>query len=202
MQKCLGGLGSSSEVHRRCADAKTRQCGNTRLVSRVRVEWRGEPVHFGSWITQTAILLLKPNDLLGSPMFEITGDDISLLNDEDLRTPSAAYVKGNCGSEAMPDHMSLGAGTKRHLMRGVDVRVSLPPTAAIDGFVRRAATGFQVKQQDMPRAEILAEMRPRGHIRATIKDLADNGGAYIIVTRRVPQLTRPSNAVVRPWQKP
>ena len=56
------------------------------------------------------------------------------------------------------------------------------PVSMIDGFVPRPATGFQVKQQDMPRAEILDEMHPNGVIRPSIQALADQSGAYIIVS--------------------
>jgi hypothetical protein len=37
---------------------------------------------------------------------------------------------------------------------GIDVRVELPAGTPVDGFVPRAATGFQVKKPDMPPAEI------------------------------------------------
>jgi hypothetical protein len=52
----------------------------------------------------------------------------------------------------------------------------------IEGFVPRLSTGFQVKKPDMPRAAILAEMRPAGAIRPVIEELADEAGAYIIVS--------------------
>jgi hypothetical protein len=60
---------------------------------------------------------------------------------------------------------------------GIDVRVTLPAGAVTDGYAPRAATGFQVKKPDMPRAEIIDEMRPKGVIRPSIQDLADKGGA-------------------------
>jgi len=65
---------------------------------------------------------------------------------------------------------------------GLDVRVALPPTASIQGFVPRPATGFQVKKPDMRRKAILKEMRPSGTIRPAIQELADQSGAYIIVS--------------------
>ena len=58
----------------------------------------------------------------------------------------------------------------------------LPPSASIQGFVPRPATGFQVKKPDMPRKAILKEMRPSGTIRPAIQELADQSGAYIIVS--------------------
>ncbi len=58
---------------------------------------------------------------------------------------------------------------------GLDVRVSLAAGAAITGFVPKPQTGFQVKKPDMPRAEILDEMKPKpiGILRPSILELAD-----------------------------
>ncbi len=67
---------------------------------------------------------------------------------------------------------------------GLDVRVALPAGTAIAGFVPRAATGFQVKAQDMPPNEIVHEMAPNDILRETIKDLAAVGGAYVIVSSK------------------
>src|SRR6266404_2445508 len=45
---------------------------------------------------------------------------------------------------------------------GLDLRVALPPGTKIEGFIPRAATGFQVKKPDMPPSEIPKEMKPKG----------------------------------------
>ncbi len=80
-------------------------------------------------------------------MFEITSDDIALLNDEDLRT----LVGRLCESEARKGGFSASAvtwgGHQNAADGGLDVRVALPVGAAIDGFVPRPATGFQVKKR-------------------------------------------------------
>lgn len=64
------------------------------------------------------------------------------------------------------------------------VRVALPAGSAIDGYVPKASTGFQVKKPDMPRGEILAEMKspPNGELRPVISELAKASGAYVIVS--------------------
>ena len=115
-------------------------------------------------------------------MFEITSDDIALLNDEDLR----ALVGLLCESEARSRGLSPSAvtwgGNQTAADGGLDVRVALPVGAAIEGFVPRAATGFQVKKKDIPRTEILTEMSPNGALRPAIRDLADRSGAYIIIS--------------------
>jgi hypothetical protein len=65
---------------------------------------------------------------------------------------------------------------------GLDVRIALPTDTAIDGFIPKPATGFQVKKPDMPRAAILKEMKPKGTVRPVINELAIAGGAYVIVS--------------------
>jgi hypothetical protein len=115
-------------------------------------------------------------------MFEITSDDIALLHDEDLR----ALIGRLCESEVRKRRLSASAvtwgGHQNAGDGGLDVRVALPLGSAIDGFVPRPATGFQAKQRDMPRKEILEEMSPSGILRPLIRELADQSGAYIIVS--------------------
>ncbi len=48
----------------------------------------------------------------------------------------------------------------------------------------RPATGFQVKKPGMRRNDILTEMRPGGEIRPAIRELAERGGAYVIVSAK------------------
>ena len=79
-------------------------------------------------------------------MFEITSDDIALLNDEQLRAVVArlceAEIRGR-GYSAV--HVTWG-GNQNAADGGIDVRVAMPPGTAIDGYVPRPATGYQVKQ--------------------------------------------------------
>jgi hypothetical protein len=117
-------------------------------------------------------------------MFEITGDDIAALNDEDLR----ALVGRLCEAELCSRDLSTAAvtwsGNQTAKDGGLDVRVALPAGTDIDGFIPKADAGFQVKKQDMPRGEVLAEMKPQptGEIRPVIAELAKASGAYIIVS--------------------
>lgn len=60
--------------------------------------------------------------------------------------------------------------------------MALPPHVFIEGFIPRPSTGIQVKKPDMPRTAIIAEMQPTGSIRPVIQELADEAGAYIIVS--------------------
>jgi hypothetical protein len=115
-------------------------------------------------------------------MFEITGDDISLLNDEDLR----ALIGRLCEAELRRHEHSVShvtwGGNQTAKDGGLDVHVALPPGAGVNGFVPRPETGFQVKKPDMPRKEIIDEMKPGGVVRPILVDLAKASGAYIIVS--------------------
>src|SRR5882762_9283337 len=115
-------------------------------------------------------------------MFEITGDDISLLNDEDVR----ALIGRLCEAELRRQghsvsHVTWG-GNQTAKDGGLDVHVALPPGTNINGFIPRHETGFQVKKPDMPRKEIIDEMKPGGVIRPVLFDLAKASGAYIVVS--------------------
>lgn len=115
-------------------------------------------------------------------MFEITGDDISHLNDTDLR----ALIGRLCEAELRRQghsvsHVTWG-GSQTAKDGGLDVHVGLPAGAGVGGFVPRPETGFQVKKSDMPKKEIFDEMKPDGVVRPVIVDLAKASGAYIIVS--------------------
>lgn len=115
-------------------------------------------------------------------MFEITSDDIAQLNDEQLRAVIARLCETELRERGQsPVHVTWG-GNQNAPDGGIDVRVALPADAATGGHIPRPATGFQVKQQDMPPSEIDDEMRPKGIIRPSIQRLADQNGAYIIIS--------------------
>lgn len=115
-------------------------------------------------------------------MFDIDGDEILALNDEDLRS----LVARLCEAELIRLRLSPAAvtwgGNHTAADGGLDVRVTLPDDTHIDGFLPRRSTGFQVKKPDMPKKKIFLEMRPKGSIRPVIQDLANESGSYIIVS--------------------
>jgi hypothetical protein len=115
-------------------------------------------------------------------MLEITGDDIAALADDDLR----ALVARLCEAEIRKRGFSAAAvtwgGAQDARDGGIDVRVELPAGTPMEGFIPRAATGFQVKKPDMSPMKIKSEMKPDKAIRPSIQNLADEGGAYIIVS--------------------
>ncbi|WP_315827491.1 MULTISPECIES: hypothetical protein [unclassified Bradyrhizobium] len=115
-------------------------------------------------------------------MFEITGDDISHLNDTDLRALIGRLSEAELRrQDHSVSHVTWG-GSQTAKDGGLDVHVGLPSGASIGGFIPRPETGFQVKKPDMPRQEILDEMKPGGVVRPILLDLAKASGAYIIVS--------------------
>lgn len=117
-------------------------------------------------------------------MFDITGQDISLLSDEDLRTLIGLLCEAELRrNELSPLAVTYG-GTQNATDGGIDVRVAgetiFPSTSALP----RSHIGYQVKAEDMPRGEILEEMRPDGVLRLSIQELANVAGSYIIVSSK------------------
>lgn len=115
-------------------------------------------------------------------MLEITSDQIAKLNDEDLRTLVARLCEAELSALKLPLSAVTAGGNQTAADGGLDVRVDLKLSAAGLDFVPTAVTGFQVKCSDMPRKKIESEMRPNGHLRPSIKDLASAQGAYVIVS--------------------
>lgn len=91
-------------------------------------------------------------------MFEITGDDISLLNDTDLRTLIGLLCEAEMRRRGLPSSAVTYGGDQTAKDGGLDVRVALSAGTSIEGFVPKPETGFQVKKQDMPRGDVLDEM--------------------------------------------
>jgi hypothetical protein len=115
-------------------------------------------------------------------MFEITGDDIAALNDEDLRTLIGLICEAEMRCRGLPSSAVTWGGSQTAKDGGLDVRVDLPAGTPIAGFIPNPQTGVQVKLSDMPRAEILNEMKPGGTLRPVIVELATASGAYIIIS--------------------
>lgn len=115
-------------------------------------------------------------------MLDITGNDISELNDSDLRSLIGLLCEAELRSKGLPIAGVTWGGDQNASDGGIDVRVEVTSALHNDGFIPRSNTGFQVKKPDMPRNAIIEEMRPKNQLRQVIKDLADNEGAYIIVS--------------------
>lgn len=115
-------------------------------------------------------------------MFDVTPDDIAQLNDVDLRELVGRLCEAELASQGLSTAAVTWGGNQTAADGGLDVRVALPLGTSINGHIPRFSTGFQVKTPDMARAAILAEMQPHGAVRPVIQDLADECGAYVIVS--------------------
>jgi hypothetical protein len=117
-------------------------------------------------------------------IFDITGQDISLLSDGDLRVLVGRLCEAELRRHAVSPVHAIWGGNQNAADGGVDVRVASPSAFTEDAALPRPNVGFQVKAEDMPRAKILAEMKPRGSIRPSIQELANLGGSYIIASSK------------------
>ncbi|WP_044640768.1 hypothetical protein [Risungbinella massiliensis] len=115
-------------------------------------------------------------------MIEITGNDINELSDSELRSLVGLLCEADLRANGIPTAGVTWGGHQNAKDGGIDVRVELTTSIHEDSFIPRSKTGFQVKKPDMPRGDILKEMRPNGDLRKVIKDLIDAKGAYIIVS--------------------
>jgi hypothetical protein len=110
-------------------------------------------------------------------IFEVTAEHIEKLKDDDLRALVGRLCEQELRTQGRAPAAVTWGGDQNAGDGGIDVRVDLPNGAAIQGFVPCPAAGFQVKAQDMPRHEILDEMRPGGTLRPSIAELAARRGA-------------------------
>lgn len=115
-------------------------------------------------------------------MFDITGDHIIKLNDDDLRTLVARLCEAELRRANLPLVTVTSGGDQNAADGGVDVRVELPDEAATLDFIPKGTTGFQVKKPDMPPSAITKEMRPDGVLRHSIIQLGSKHGAYVIIS--------------------
>ncbi|GFM38069.1 hypothetical protein [Desulfovibrio psychrotolerans] len=115
-------------------------------------------------------------------MFEISSDDIASLNDSELRALVGLLCEAELASHGLPTAGVTWGGSQDASDGGVDVRVSRASLPYSDGFIPKAQTIFQVKKPDMPPAAIGNEMCSGGALRDSIKEIAAQGGAYIIVS--------------------
>lgn len=117
-----------------------------------------------------------------SNLLEVTGEDIAHLDDSSLRELIGLLCEADYRSAGLPVKDILWGGNQDARDGGLDVVVRGDVDPPLSSFVPRKRTGFQVKKPDMPRAEILKEMKPGGSLRDEIKDLIAADGAYIIVS--------------------
>ena len=115
-------------------------------------------------------------------LLEITGNDIELLNDSDLRSLIGLLCEADYRLAGLSTSGITWSGHQDAPDGGLDVVVRstvLPPNST---YIPRVMTGFQVKKPNMITSEIIKEMKPKGKIRESIKEIACESGAYIIIS--------------------
>lgn len=117
-------------------------------------------------------------------MFEITGQDILSLSDEDLRSLIGRLCEAELRRHGQSPLGVTWGGDQNAADGGVDVRVSLATPLPTSSAIPRSDVGYQVKAEDIPASRIWAEIRPKGSIRSSIQDLASRSGAYIMVSSK------------------
>ncbi|MBO9501881.1 hypothetical protein [Brevundimonas sp. A19_0] len=116
-------------------------------------------------------------------IFEVTPAHIQALNDVDLRTLIGHLAEREVVAAGHSAAAVTYGGHQLAKDGGIDVRVALA-SGRIKGFVPRLSTGYQAKAEDFSAAAIKSEMRPKGELRESIRDLGRSGGAYIIVSSK------------------
>lgn len=119
-----------------------------------------------------------------STLLEITGDDIALLNDTDLRSLIGLLCEADFRLAGLPTNGITWGGHQDASDGGIDVAVRIDVDPPLNSWVPRKSTGFQVKKSDMQPSKIGREMRPKGKLRKAIKTLINEDGAYIIVSSK------------------
>jgi len=114
-------------------------------------------------------------------MLEITGDDIALLNDTDLRTLIGLLCEADFRLAGLSTSGIIWGGHQDASDDGIDITVLSDVEPPKNSIVPRKSTGFQVKKPDMTPTRIKKEMKPKGKLRDEIKALIKERGAYIIV---------------------
>ena len=115
-------------------------------------------------------------------MFDISKDQVGLLNDTDLRELVARLCEAELGLAGITSSAVKWGGAQTAADGGLDVDCKIQQQSFAGNFVRRARTGIQVKKSTMPVSEITKEMSPKGTLRPIFWELVAEKGCYIIVS--------------------
>lgn len=113
---------------------------------------------------------------------ELGAADITALDDGQLRELVARLAEAELREQGIPRSSVQAGGAQEAADGGLDVSVATVRPLNRPAFVPRANTGFQVKKHSMSRGSCKREMLEAGELRGSIKALADEKGAYIIVS--------------------
>lgn len=119
-----------------------------------------------------------------NPIFRIDTGTIQRLDDTQARELVARLCKSELRSKDVSQSFVTWGGDQRAKDGGVDVRVDISQGNEITGYIPSDRCAFQVKAENFTKSKIGPEMAPKGKLRPAIVDLADSGGAYVIVSTK------------------
>lgn len=119
-----------------------------------------------------------------SNFLTVVADDIKNLNDEQLRELVARLSIVTLRKYNIASNAVLHGGDQRSKDGGIDVLVEINRNFDEADFIPNKNTGIQVKAEDFPAGKIRNEMMPDRCLRGSIVDLAEKGGAYIMVSSK------------------
>ena len=117
-------------------------------------------------------------------LLEITGSDISLLKDNDLRDLIGLLCEADYKNKKLSTKGIYWGGDQDAPDGGFDVYVDHDIPPPIESFLPTQKTGIQVKKPNMPPSEIKKEMCKNGILKPEIKKLINAGGSYIIISSK------------------
>lgn len=115
-------------------------------------------------------------------IFEITGDDIAKLDDNQLRELIGLLCEEDFRRSGLNPNDVTWGGHQDAADGGFDVVVEARDAVPNGSPIERANTGIQVKKPNMPASAIEKEMCPKGELRDSIKALIKKSGSYVIVS--------------------
>ena len=118
------------------------------------------------------------------PIFAVTIEDIRKLSDEQSRELVARLCRAELRKHDLSQAAVSWGGDQRAKDGGVDVLVAVDPPFGLSGYIKSDYSAFQVKAEKFDKGKIPGEMAPKDVVRPAIFDLANNTGAYIIVSTR------------------
>ncbi|MDA8431257.1 MAG: hypothetical protein M0T70_18545 [Geobacteraceae bacterium] len=118
------------------------------------------------------------------PIFSITVEDIKSLTDGQSRELVARLCRAEVREHGFSQAAVTWGGDQRAKDGGVDVRVDVDPPIGISGYIKKDRCAFQVKAEKFGPGKIPDEMAPKGVLRPAIVELANDNGAYMIVSTR------------------
>ena len=119
---------------------------------------------------------------IGMAIFDIPANTLSDLADATLRELVARLCEAE--RERSGGHRSevRWGGSQTAPDGGLDVSVEAQSNFEPTPVLPRRTVGIQVKKSDLSRSGIIAEMCPGASLRTSIRELARQGGAYLIVS--------------------